>query len=133
MNKTERKRLELQKKMLLILHEISLLSDDYKIINEQFNRISSAISKEKIYQDYLAEKNNRKNHNNYDVVALKVASFLKEKGMPIKTNEIFYYLSKEEQIRISYGNLVNNYLRRMNTDRSINVESVVRGFWQYRK
>ncbi len=84
-------------------------------------------------QKYMIQKKNGNTFtNSYQDVALKIASYLKEIGMPIATKELYEVLRDKCLLTISYNNLVNNILPKIQNDPAINVERAWKGFWQYR-
>lgn len=114
------------------MDEISLLSREYIELKQEINESSQFFSKERIIQEYSIEANTSKYKNTYDVTSLYVVAFLKEKGIPSKTKEIFNYLIDQKKLSISYENFQVNYLIRMMKDSKINVERAYRGYYQYK-
>ncbi|MGM0113534.1 hypothetical protein [Enterococcus sp. DIV0187] len=95
--------------------------------------VSSRIPKKEIeLQKYREQKEKSQNQHSFDIIATKIASFLKASPTPKTTGQIYKWLVESENINISYGNLSSNILSRMNQEKRFNVERVQRGYWQYR-
>lgn len=80
----------------------------------------------------MNQRKSKSDQNNYNIISLKVASFLKEQGTPVKAKKIHWFLTEEKCHSISYANLQSNYLSRMNQDHKMIVEWIYRGSLQYR-
>lgn len=90
-------------------------------------------SKEIELQKYMMDKK-RTSHfsTSYSIISLKLASILKEAGRPLSSKQLFTIATEKYQLTISYRNLVNNILPKMNEDSNLNVERAYRVYWQYR-
>ncbi|MGY0354377.1 hypothetical protein ACWY2R_07785 [Enterococcus avium] len=101
--------------------------------NEVSRKDNTNLSSELENQKYFMDRRTKKYSGVcYQDMALKIASYLKEKGIPVATGEIYSMLKEKYQIFISYKNLVGNILPKIKNDSSINIERASRGYWQYR-
>jgi len=82
-------------------------------------------------QKYLLSKKKGKQGYDYQILALDIASLLKESGKPLSTYQIFQELN-EMGYSLSRSNLSHNIMQKINGDSRINVERAYRGYWQYR-
>lgn len=88
-------------------------------------------AKEIEHQKYLSDRKIGKSGYDYQIIALTIASLLKESGRPLTSKEVHEALSKKGYV-LTRSNLTNNILRKINLDKRINVERACRGYWQYR-
>lgn len=123
---------QIHKRMGEIFDEIANLSKELQFLYSEINFLESKHYSDDLYKSYLNERKYGAAVNSYGEISIKVASYLKEVGVPVRTKDIFESLNKNENISISYHNFVSNYLNRMKTDNNIKVENVVRGYWQYK-
>ncbi|MDB1688220.1 hypothetical protein [Enterococcus casseliflavus] len=123
---------ELQRQMADIMEKMGDLANAYRNLNLQQKKLKTELMIKVTNNNYTQHKELIKCKNSYDIISLNVASFLKEQRIPIKAKEIHRFLTEEKNHTISYKNLQNNYLPRMNRDSKVNVERAYRGFWQYR-
>lgn len=82
-------------------------------------------------QKYFSDRKIGRSGYDYQIIALTIASLLKESGRPLSAKEIHEVLSKKGYV-LTRSNLTNNILRKINLDKRINVEKACRGYWQYR-
>lgn len=115
---------EIEARLIEIMDEIVALSKEYVLLKNQRFEYDKKVSQERVYEEYVRENDYQKYKNNYDIISLYIASFLKEKGIPTRSKTIYEYLVKEKLISISYSNLQSNYLKRMHDDTHVNVERV---------
>ncbi|MFD2307276.1 hypothetical protein [Enterococcus termitis] len=93
----------------------------------------SLLKKERIKQQDAYNQQNKSNHYiSFDRIARTIASILKQSEVPLSNKQLFKRIHAEYEITISYTNLTNNVLRRINESTSIPVERAHRGYWQYR-
>jgi len=124
---------ELQNQLFSIAEEMVELAEKYREISLKLKQLNMSFKTEREYSDYIQQKEIGMSKNDYNIISLKVASFLKKQGVPVKAKPIYQHLIEEQQFSISYSNFQSNYLQRMNKDSAINVERAYRGFWQYRR
>lgn len=124
---------DIEARIIEIMDEIVTLSKEYVLLKNQRFEYDKKVSQERVYEEYVRENDYQKYKNNYDIISLYIASFLKEKGIPTRSKTIYEYLVKEKLVSITYSNLQSNYLKRMHDDTQINVERAYRGFYQYRR
>ncbi|EOL43647.1 hypothetical protein [Enterococcus caccae] len=79
-------------------------------------------------QQYFLNKKNQVNQNIYQ----RIVSISKESHVPMTNRELFEQLTEKYHLSVSYNNLTNNILSRMNQDSSCKVERAYRDYWQYR-
>lgn len=136
--------------MQSIMTERRLLTEQYFDLKERLNQINqkypvtsekekspqkgqNQIIKESIeYDNYFLSKKKGSACLPYSKIALQISHILKKSGVPLSNKQIHEKLTTDSQTVIKYSNLSNNILPRINTDSSINVEKVTRGFWQYK-
>lgn len=133
MGKTRIRKEELQNQLFSIAEEMVELAEKYREISLKLKQLNMIFKAEREYSDYIQQKEIGMRRNEYNIISLKVASFLKKQGVPVKAKLIYQHLIEEQQFSISYSNFQSNYLQRMNKDSAINVERACRGFWQYRR
>lgn len=92
---------------------------------------SSRISIESTYQNYMNQKKQPSLKIDYFSISLKIASILKENGVPMSSKAIFNELVKSGVSTLTYSNLTSNILRKMDSDKTVNVVRAYRGYWQY--
>ncbi|MBC1924657.1 hypothetical protein [Listeria innocua] len=93
----------------------------------------SLLKKERIKQQDAYNQQNKSNHYiSFDRIARTIASILKQSDVPLSNKQLFERIRAEYEITISYTNLTNNVLRRINESTSIPVERAHHGYWQYR-
>lgn len=138
----EQEKNQIYQQMNMILNEIQQLMTFYeswkvKLFGTQIDRKSSDFFETKsLYgrevenQKYLSSKGTNSTRYDYQCIALKITSLLKESGRSLSTKEIYQELYKEGYV-LKHSNLSNNILRKMNLDAKINVERAYRGYWQY--
>lgn len=124
---------EIETRIIKIMDEIVTLSKEYVLLKNKKFEYDKKVSQERVYEEYIRENDYQKFKNNYDIISLYIASFLKEKGIPTRSKTIYEYLVKEKQVSISYSNLQSNYLKRIHDDNHVNVERAYRGYYQYRR
>ncbi|MGL9910083.1 hypothetical protein [Enterococcus sp. DIV0213h] len=124
---------DIEARIIEIMDEIVTLSKKYVLLKNQRFDYDKKVSQERVYEEYIREEDYQKYKNNYDIISLYIASFLKEKGIPTRSKTIYEYLVKEKLVSITYSNLQSNYLKRMHDDTQINVERAYRGYYQYRR
>lgn len=88
-------------------------------------------AKEVENQKYLSDRKISRSGYDYQTIALTIASLVKESGRPLSSKEIHEALSKRGYV-LTRSNLTNNILRKINSDKRINVERAYHGYWQYR-
>ncbi|EHA7759315.1 AraC family transcriptional regulator, partial [Enterococcus faecalis] len=135
-------RLHICHQMTQIINEVNRLTDIYDDLKQQLlsednedTAESSSLKQLQVdseYQQYMSSKSKTYSRNSYQIISSKIVSLLKESGIPLSTKQIFECLVQEHNVSITYTNLSNNILSRMNKDTNINVERVHRGYWQYR-
>ncbi|OQO89230.1 hypothetical protein BH739_01250 [Enterococcus casseliflavus] len=133
MKKTKNKVNEIKRRMEKLLMEMGILADEYNNLNLQLKKLTSEWSIERAHDEYITQTKFNYTQNNYSILSLKIASFLKERGIPTKAKMIHDHLVNQEHVSITYSNLQNNYLQKMHQDANVNIERVYRGFWQYQK
>lgn len=149
MNISEEKEI-IYRLMQSIMTERRQLSDQYFDLKKRLNQINqipldsiekekppqksqNQIRKENIENDkYFLGKSEGKTYLPYSKIAIQISHILKESGVPLSNKQIYKRLINDLHVSINYSNLSNNILPRMNTDSSINVEKITRGFWQYK-
>ncbi|SPX01489.1 Uncharacterised protein [Enterococcus malodoratus] len=132
-----------QQRITSVLKEIQILIKTYNYLLERLSEIDyleesnglcegiNSYKEEIEIQKYLLSKSNKKKGYDYQSLALVIASMLKESYKPLSTKQIFENLIDMGYV-ITYSNLSNNILYKINKDSSINVERACRGYWQYR-
>ncbi|TPR57383.1 hypothetical protein [Enterococcus sp. OL5] len=124
---------EIEVRMIEIMDEIVILTKEYVLLKDRTFKYDKKISQEKIHEEYLRENDYQKYKNSYDIISLYITSFLKERGIPTKSQIIYEHLVNEKRISLSYTNLQSNYLKRIHDDNNVNVERAYRGYYQYRR
>ncbi|AUC58738.1 hypothetical protein DVY91_01545 [Enterococcus faecalis] len=115
------------------LNELSQTTTNVHENNEYSTMRQNHIKKEDIENaKYLLAKKEGKSYLPYSKIALQISHLLKSHGVPLSNKQIYEKLINDFQLSINYSNLTNNILPRMNSDSSINVEKVTRGYWQYK-
>lgn len=89
------------------------------------------INIESTYQNYMNQKKKPPVKIDYFSISLKIASLLKENGVPMSSKAIFNELVKSGVSTLTYTNLTSNILRKMDSDKAVNVVRAYRGYWQY--
>lgn len=127
-----------------ILKNINELMDNYNFWKKKINNMKlenetkklhknkeSHFRKEIEYQKFIQRKRQSKYGCDYQTIALDIASVLKGSDIPLSTKQVHQELLIKGYM-ISYSNLSNNILQRIQSDSKINVERACRGYWQYR-
>ncbi|MDF2534722.1 hypothetical protein [Enterococcus entomosocium] len=122
-----------EERIIEIMDEIVVLSKEYELLKNQKFTYNRDFSQERIHEEYVKESENKKYNNSYDIISLYVASFLKLRGVPTKSQIIYNYLVEEKQVSLSYSNFQSNYLKKIHDDNKINVDRAHRGYYQYRR
>lgn len=139
---------ELYEQMRLLIEERRELTKAYYDLKKKLDHFGEIVSSNQLieqevknknwsidmeHQKYLVSKKmNKSTTIIYQDIALKIASFLKESGIPVQTKEIFDFLMSKYNYSLSYSNFSSNIMPRIHADSTINVEKAYRGYWQYR-
>lgn len=120
---------EMKKRLITLNTE---LEPKIQKISEKRTKIKN-FKAETEYQTYISERKKKGVQTlSYSIISLKIAAILKEADRPLANKEIFFQLTENYKINISYKNLTHNILQRIQNDPKINVERAYRGYWQYR-
>lgn len=124
---------DIYKQMTMILTEVQQLMTNYESWKNKLfespmdEKVSddpepkSSFKNELENQNYLIERKNKKVNNDYQTIALNIASILKQSGRPLTTREIYLELIDSGRV-LKFSNLSHNIMRKIQDDPSVNVE-----------
>lgn len=70
---------EIEARIIEIKDEIVTLSKEYVLLKNHRFDYDKKVSQERVYEEYIRENDYQKYKNNYDIISLYIASFLKKK------------------------------------------------------
>lgn len=134
MQEIVKERRELSKQYFDLKTKLDQLNSKNSIILDQTVDNLTIMEKEKIrQQDYFFNKNRNGHHNTFDRVKKNIVSILKDSPIPLSNKQIFEKLNEEYELSISLENLSCNILPKMKNERSLRVQKICRGYWQYER
>lgn len=125
--------------------------EERRQLNKQYCDLKNWLTnldKKNISKDNSSQKNNVPNINNqkkfvepistfktipFERIVTYITEILLNSDIPLSNKQLHNKINETYEINITYSNLTNNILPKINENKKIPVTRAYRGFWQYKK